>query len=152
MKIRVSVIAVCLAAVMFGGCASKPAEKPEKISETAAAETEAPEESLPEDKDSFEKLPKGEEDQLEAVSEAAHSAFPDVKGKKMFAFKGTEQLELDGAEQDCYIFDYYSYKSKIYTKIATLAKSVGEESIYMLDETTGEYLPYTASTDAAADQ
>lgn len=152
MKIRVSVIAVCLAAVMFGGCASKSVEKPKKISETATAETSAPEESLPEDKDSFVKLPEGKEGELEAVSDAAHSAFPDAKGKKMFAFKGTEQLELGDSEQDCYIFDYYSYKSKTYTKLATLAKSVEDDSIYMLDETTGQFLPYAASDDAAPDQ
>ncbi len=149
MKVRVSVIAVCLAAALFCGCSSKAAEKPEKISETGAAETAAPEESLPED--SFEKLPKGAEGELVAVSDAAHSAFPDAKGKKMFGFKGTEQLELDGVTEDCYIFDYYTYKSKTYTKIATLAKSVADESIFMLDDATGEYTPYTVSTDEAAD-
>lgn len=147
MKIRVSVIAVCLAAALFSGCASKAAEKPKKISETAAAATAAPEESLPEE--SFEKLPEGAEGELTAVSAAAHSAFPDAKGKKMFGFKGTEQVEHDGVTADCYIFDYYTYKSKTYTKVATLAKSVADESIFMLDDTTGEYHAYTAADDTA---
>ncbi|MBR1724455.1 MAG: hypothetical protein IJ723_05490 [Ruminococcus sp.] len=150
MKARVSVIAVCLAAALFCGCSSKAAEKPEKISETAAAETTAPEVTLPADRDSFEKLPEGEEDELVSVSDAAHSAFPDAKGKKMFGFKGTEQLELDGTTADCYIFDYYTYKSKTYTKIATLAKNVADGSVFMLDDATGKYLPCTPATDNAA--
>ena len=138
MKARFAVLTVCLAAAMLCGC-GKAAEKPEKISETAAAETQAPEESLPEE--TFEKLPEGAEDELGAVSDAAKSAFPDAKGKKMFGFKGTEQLTVGGDATDCYVFDYYVYKSKTYTKVATLAKSMTDETVLLLDDVSGEYMP-----------
>lgn len=144
-------LALSLAASMCG-CASKSADKPKKSETTTAAatQTEAAESSLPEE--SFEKLPDGAEKELDTVSLAASTAFPDASGRKMFGFKGMETLTLGGEAADCYVFDYYTYSKKTYTKRGTLAKSIDDESVFMLDDMTGEYLPCVCEEEQTSEE
>lgn len=146
------VLALCLAATMCS-CSSKSEDKPKK-SETAAAATsaaaEAAESSLPEE--GFEKLPEGAEKELDTVSLAARTAFPEASGVKMFGFKGTEKLTLGEEVADCYVFDFYTYSKKTYTKRGTLAKSLKDESVFMFDDLTGEYLPCDCGGEQTSDE
>ena len=92
-------------------------------------------------KEDFSKLPKDDEESLNYLSSAIEECFPDVSGRKMYGFKGVEKVSAGSSEQDCYIFDFYTYRKKTdeYTKIATVAQVPDSEELYVFDELTGEY-------------
>ena len=111
----------------------------EKQAETVVTEQQSPAATLP--KEDFSKLPKDDEESLNYLSSAIEECFPDVSGRKMYGFKGVEKVSAGSSEQDCYIFDFYTYRKKTdeYTKIATVAQVPDSEELYVFDELTGEY-------------
>lgn len=59
--------------------------------------------------------------------------FPEVSGKKVYGCRGVSEIETEEGNFDCLIVDFYTYASENYTKIATVAKPVGYEELYILD-------------------
>jgi hypothetical protein len=124
------------AAFSFSSCSGKQTEKTEKISETkTAAVTEAQTaDSLPTDE--FSEIPEEAACELNYVTEISGELFPDASGKKMYGYRGVEEIETESGTRTCYIFDFYTYKSKAYTKIAQIAKASDSSDIYIKNEET----------------
>lgn len=139
-KITALAIAVMMiSCAALGSCGKKEKAEKKKVqtAETAAAVSAQNEDSsLPEDE--FSKLPEEAEEDFDYISELSASLFPDAKGKKMYGFKGVEEISTADGTHSCYIFDYYTYKSKVYNKIATLAKDIESSAVFVLsDEESG---------------
>lgn len=142
-KITALVIAAMMICCMaLGSCGAKEKTKTEEkkaqTAETAAAVSASNEDSsLPEDE--FSKLPEEAEEDFDYVSKLTASLFPDAKGKKMYGFKGVEEISTADGTHSCYIFDYYTYKSKVYNKIATLAKDIESSAVFVLSDEDDGY-------------
>ena len=134
-KIVISAVAAAAALTAMTGCgaAEKQPTRADGAQQTAAA-AELPTED-------FSRLPEDDEDSLNYLSDAIDETFPDVKGRKMYGFRGVEKVAAGKAEQECYIFDFYTYLKKTdeYTKIATVAQVPDTAEFYVLDEKTGKY-------------
>ena len=138
-KIIASAVLIAGALAAFTACGGRDFSA-EKQAETVVTEQQSPSAAaLP--KEDFSKLPKYDEGSLNYLSDALDVCFPDVSGRKMYGFKGVEKVSAGDAEQDCYIFDYYTYLNNTdeYTKIATVAQVPDTEELYVFDEQTGKY-------------
>ena len=138
-KIFASAVLTVGALAAFTACGGSY-NSAEKQAETVVTEQQSPSAAaLP--REDFSKLPKDDEESLNYLSEAIGECFPDVSGRKMYGFKGVEKVSAGSAEQDCYIFDFYTYRKKTdeYTKIATVAQVPDSEELYVFDELTGKY-------------
>ena len=131
--ISAALAAAVLAAMTGCGSAEKQPEKAVGGQQTTAA-AELPTED-------FSRLPEDGEESLNYLSDAIDVTFPDVKGRKMYGFKGVEKVAAGNAEQECYIFDFYTYLTNTdeYTKIATVAQVPDTAELYVLDEQTGKH-------------
>jgi hypothetical protein len=141
-KIVVSAITAALA-LSFGACSDKTAsEQVEqvKISQTQTTAVSAAEtvDSLPSEE--FCELPDEAVEDLNYISEISGKLFPDAAGKKMYGYKGLEEIETENGSFSCYMFDFYTYKSKVYTKIAELAKPADSSDVYVFSVESGSYV------------
>lgn len=137
---RLLIAAVLAANVSLCGCSGKTEARPEKVSEKkteTASETVNAEESLPDGV--FCELPAEAEADFDYVTEISTELFPDTEGKKMYGYSGLEEIETSDGGKSCYIFEFYTYKSKLYSKVATIAKDSESSDIYLYNEQTGEY-------------
>lgn len=125
-------MAVILAAsFLMAGCGkteTKETKKVKNVSETVSAA----EESRPEG--NFLKLPDEALDDFDRLTVELKDIFPDAKGKLMYGYIGDVLVPTEGGEKDCYMFDYYTYKKKIYTKIATVAMDKENSKVYLLED------------------
>lgn len=132
------VLAVCL---MFTGCGSKDSTKKKQQVKNTSAETAVTESEtdvkLPEG--IFCEMPDEALDDFDYMSETLKKLFPDTKGKLMYGFKGEKHIYTLDGDKNCYVFDYYSYRKKNYEKIASVAKDMDSDTIYLFDEITGRY-------------
>ena len=96
------------------------------------------------DGETFEKLPDEAVDSFNYVAEAVKELFDDEGGSWMYGYKGMGTIE----GSPCYIFAIYSYKDEVHTKLGTVATSVDSNDLYVLDETTGEYVKAQLSDDS----
>ena len=96
------------------------------------------------DGETFEKLPDEAVDSFNYVAEAVKELFDNEGGSWMYGYKGTGTIE----GSPCYIFAIYSYKDEVHTKLGTVATSVDSNDLYVLDETTGEYVKAQLSDDS----
>ena len=144
MKMKLSIIALLLAASLSlcacGGKDSSAKEKKapetEKISQTNTEPAESGE-SVPDGE--FTELPGEAEEDFNYVAEVSSKLFPDTKGKKMYGYEGLEEIATADGDKSCYIFDFYTYKSKLYNKVAKIAKDSESSDIYLFNEENGEY-------------
>jgi hypothetical protein len=141
-EITTAVIAVLAAGLMFTSCGKNEA-KATKISDAntkTASVSESATESEEPDGEYFE-LPEEASEDFDYVTEVSGELFPDAKGKKMYGYEGLFEIETDNGKKDCYVFEFYTYRSKakIYSKIAEIAKDSESSDIYLYNEETGSY-------------
>ncbi len=134
MKKRMLTAVVLAAVIVMAGC-GKTEKKTEKVNNEPAV-TEA-EESRPEGE--FEKLPDEALEAFDSLTVELKDIFPDTKGKLMYGYTGEQLIDTESGEKDCYIFDYYTYKKKVYTKIATVAMDKESKMVYLFDEADGTF-------------
>ena len=143
MKLKALIVAAAVslsAAMALCSCSdtsSKKAATPQKVAETVAETTTQGTESLPDTE--FTELPDEAEADFDYVTEASSELFPDTSGKKMYGYTGLERIKTADGKKKCYIFEFYTYKSKLYNKVATIAKDLKSADIYILNELTGNY-------------
>lgn len=143
MNFKKMTVAVLLAAsVSLCACADKKNTETSKISDTktetvTAAETTQGEESLPDGE--YCELPIEAVEDFNYVTEISAKLFPDASGKKMYGYSGLETIETADGSCSCYTFEFYTYKSKLYSKIATIAKDAESSDIYLYNEDTASY-------------
>lgn len=141
MNFKKLIIAVLLSAsVSLCACADKKKNETSKVSETkteTAVETTQGVESLPEGE--FRELPVEAVEDFNYVTEVSAELFPEVSGKKMYGYSGMETIETADGSCSCYTFEFYTYKSKLYNKIATIAKDADSSDVYLYNEDTACY-------------
>ena len=141
-KALIAVLAVCITAASMCACSAKNEQEAKNMTETAVTTVEsAPDVSLPDE--TFQKLPEEAEDKLNCISAAADSIFPDVKGKKMFGYKGNITVTTADGQADCCVFEFYTYKKSEYTKVASIAQTTDGSQIYYAEGDSENYTPYT---------
>ena len=149
MKFKAAVAVILAVSFMMAGCGKAETKKakaePEKVSETVTEE----EESRPEG--DFLKLPDEAIDDFNKLASELKSIFPDTKGKLMYGYMGEMLVPTEGGEKDCYLFDYYTYKKKIYTKIATVAMDKESSIVYLLED-DGTYSEAEAEAETEQEQ
>ncbi len=142
MKLTKLTAVILAASFILAGCGNtNPGAKKQSVKKAdtassqtgSAAETESDtEESCPEGE--FLKLPDEALDAFDQLTVELKDIFPDIKGKLMYGYTGEELIPTRSGEKDCYIFDYYTYKKKIYTKIATVALEKESSIVYLLED------------------
>lgn len=85
-------------------------------------------------KENFTKLPANAENSLNYVAAASKEIYPEVKGEKMYGYKGIEKIN----DKSCYVFTVFTKSDDSGSKIGVIAIDT-DGGIYVQNETTGEF-------------
>lgn len=136
-KILICIFTVCIL-FSFSTCSKKQNENKTvnlNNAKSSYAENNQTAES-PLDGEVFDKLPDEAVDSFNYVTEQSKKIFANADGEWMYGYKGTSKIGKD----ECYVFVVYTYKDKTHVKEGTIAKNSKNNDLYVLNETTGEYV------------
>jgi len=141
-KVKLIPIVLTLIAITSAlcSCSDRQKDNNKKVAQTntvTTAYTAETTSSLPEDE--FLELPDEAMSDFDYISKITGDIFPDAAGKKMYGYLGECEVNTENGMCDCYVFAYYTYKSKLYNKIGFIAKAVDSADIYTSDEADGSY-------------
>lgn len=133
---------ICASLIVMCSCSAKADKQKDTESVQTSSAQAADEQKVIPDGD-YQQLEEEALPDLDSVTAAADKLFPNAKGRKLYGYTGLCDIGTENGTKSCYIFDFYTYKTKAdtYDKIATLAKADGSQEIFVLDEESGEYIP-----------